>query len=179
MRPVVCLILLVLLASCSTAPATDIDLSSTSTGNADPVDPEVTSAALAGNLTPELVAPLAVTQEGVTRLHLIDLSTGLDASGHLPLALPTGDEITESIISADKRLLAVVSGEGQACQAYAGGSACHLEADNLHLLDLVAWKMTSVPLAGGGRVVHLAFSPDGMRLALAYNAAGKSTLQVF
>ena len=203
MRPIVWLFLLVLLAGCSTAPATDRDLSSTNTGNAAPVstggdapvstgavipassepaasgDLEEASAASASKLTAELGAPLAVTQEGVTQLHLIDLSTGLDAPGRAPITLPAEAEISASITSADKSLLAVVSGEGQACQAYAGGSACYPEADNLHLLDLAAWKMTSVPLAGGGSVVHLAFSPDGTRLALAYNAAAKSTLQVF
>ena len=139
MRPIVWLFLLVLLAGCSTAPATDRDLSSTNTGNAAPVstgavipassepaasgDLEEASAALASKLTAELGAPLAVTQEGVTQLHLIDLSTGLDAPGRAPITLPAGAEISASITSADKSLLAVVSGEGQACHLGPGISS--------------------------------------------------------
>jgi hypothetical protein len=109
----------------------------------------------------------------------MDLALGEAAAGFKPLDLPAGEEISASALAVDGSYLAMVSGEGQACQAYAGGSACYPEANHLHLVNMADWEMTSVPLAGGGSVVRLAFTPDGSRLALAYDAVGKSTLVVY
>ncbi len=104
-----------------------------------PEEPEETLAPTSGKLTPEEAvsgfAPLAITQAGVAQLHLIELSTGLDAVGCAPISLPAGAVISKSILSVDQIHLALVSGEGLSCQPYAGGSTCYPAADTLHLVD--------------------------------------------
>jgi hypothetical protein len=175
MRPIVCLILLVLLAGCSTSP--------TPTGVVVPVNPEETQAPASDKRTPEAAvsgfAPLAVTQEGVTQLHMIDLSTGLDVPGRVPVTLPAGAEISNTIASTDQDHLALVSGMGLSCQPYGGGSSCYPAADTLHLVDTISWQALDASLPGRGSVSRLAFDPDGLHLALTYNTASQSSLLVF
>lgn len=82
-------------------------------------------------------------------------------------------------VSANGQKLAVVAAQGQACEAYAGGTSCRASADNLRLVDVPTWRETTAPLPTSGWAWPLAFDPAAARLALAYNTSTSTTLLLF
>ena len=70
-------------------------------------------------------APLLVQAGEDSQVRLLDLASGRDVHAKPALVLPAGEKLSASLLSADGSLLALVSGAGQVCRRFGGGSACY------------------------------------------------------
>ena len=150
-----------------------------------PVPPEMPAHSLAQpSAAPRLESSLLVSawnaQQRHHELRRVDAAGGLDAPGSPPIVLADYRLYDPPYaFSPDGRMLALAVGHGQVCEPYAGGMRCMTSADVLHLINVPAWREVTVALSGKGWPGPLAFSPDGARLALAYNEPGSSQLLLF
>jgi hypothetical protein len=184
MKPLIILILLAFLAGCAspaanTAESTAVSAGSSALENLAAAIPETSSNEPPVKASALHAAPAAITQDGQTRLHLIDLASGADVAGSSPLELPAGAVVSASAASPDRIHLALTSGVGRSCRSFGGGSSCYEAAETLHLVDVGAWQKLDVALPGKGYATPLAFNPDSSRLALAYNTPQASSLLVY
>ena len=184
MKPLIILILLAFLAGCAspaaiTAESTPANAGSSALDNLAAAIPETSAVEPTGKPAAIQAAPVAITQDGATSLHLIDLATGADAAGATPMDLPVGATVSASAALEDKSQVALASGVGHSCRSFAGGSSCYDAAETLHLVDTASWQKLDVALPGNGYVSPMAFNPDGSRLALGYNTSKASSLLVY
>jgi hypothetical protein len=124
-------------------------------------------------------APFLIQVGDVSQVRLLDLASGHDDRAKPALALPAGEKVSASQLAAGGSLLALVSGFGQVCRRFGGGSACYQASKTLHLVDIATWRMADVALEGQGYVSQLAFSPDRSRLALVFNTKEESSLLLY
>ena len=179
MKPLIILILLAFLAGCASPAANKVEPTAVSAGssaleNLAAAIPETSQTEPPGKPSALQAAPAAITQDGQTRLHLIDLASGADVAGSSPLELPAGAVVSASAASPDRIHLALTSGVGRSCRSFGGGSSCYEAAETLHLVDVAAWQKLDVALPGKGYATPLAFNPDSSRLALAYNTGKRA-----
>jgi hypothetical protein len=111
-----------------------------------------------------------------------DPATGEALPGYAPIAtLRTTEYLMPQafhVFSADGALLAVIETRDEACEPFAGGTSCRMNADALHLVDLRTWQEQVVELSGDWASA-LVFSPDGSQLALTLYTSLTNTLMVF
>lgn len=144
----------------------------------------VTATAVTGAAAGETTAPAILAQwdevERRYELRPVDALTGGDIPGYTPLPVGGTSQYTlQTELSTDGRLLAVIEGNGSACEPSGGGSACRARADNLHLVNVAAWQSRTAVLAGEGWVGPLVFSADGSRLALAYHTQAGTRILLY
>lgn len=170
MKIIACLFLLLFLTACATVGQAQGE---------QPVLPQqspVTPSALESSVL------LLLQNEAQHRdeIHGVDPATGQDLPGHPPITFDRNFGFTPvSTLSADGHKLALVTGKGQSCERFAGGSACRGNAEVLHLLDRPAWREVKIPLPAQGWVGQLAFNPAATQLALVYHKRDADSLMLF
>ncbi|HYP39592.1 MAG TPA: hypothetical protein VEX13_04460 [Chloroflexia bacterium] len=143
-------------------------------GNTQPKQPFVSPPP---QFPPELGASVLVAQWNPKLGHFevcpVDPATGVTIPGYEPIVVGKQRDLAHRpILSADSTRLFVVEPHGRMAEPYAGGTAYSPTANVLHLIDVQAWRDVTATLTstlGTGSVGHVAFSPDGGRLALAHH----------
>jgi len=109
------------------------------------------------------------------KIRLLDPATGQNIPGFEPISLAPMN-VTAFRLAPDGKKLAIIETHGEACEAYAGGTACRGNADVLHLINIPSHLEVKANLPDGGWVELLTFSPTANYLALVKNAPKSSSL---
>ncbi len=106
-------------------------------------------------------------------LSLVDPETGQTLQYEGPLSVKMDP------IATSTGRLAAVQGSGEVCEPMAFGTACHSQANVLHLVNLTTFQEVTATLPAKGWTNLAAFNPAGTQLALADNQKQGSTLMLF
>ncbi len=100
-------------------------------------------------------------------LRPIDPNTGWDLAGYAPIGL---GQNFQHVFSPDGQTLAVTPYDGG---IYCSGTpaTCRAPGGLIRILDLQAWRATTTTIEVEDWISAMSFSPDGERLAIAYDGA--------
>lgn len=118
---------------------------------------------------------------GPLTLHRIDPATGEPYDGYAPIQLaPRSLLSVPHVVSPSGRYIAVVAGQRQSCEPYAGGGACRAAAETLYLIDAASWTILhSIDLEGNGWTKPLAFDASDTRFAMALHTRDTERILLF
>lgn len=108
------------------------------------------------------------------KLHLVDLTTGKDASDFPPI-----DTFATPNFSPDGKTVVLYDSGTQVCEPGDGGMWCHREATGLIFINTATHRQIKMALPGGGWLgATVPFRSDSEYLALSYIQHETSTLMI-
>ena len=182
------LVLVIVTTSCTTTPAPESATAKTAQiAEADPNAGEALAAQDVGKAIKQAEGegvPLLVWDKGEVELRIANPVNGETVDGKVRLSLGESGSMPDAFaISPEHDKIAVATGSGMVCSAYAGGSRCITSSDTLHIVDVERWEVHSFPIPGetsglgkGWVVGKPVFSPDGLRVTIAYATPEANTV---